>query len=115
MGWARARSASSGSASVAGIDGRSVARVRVYEMLLTHGHDDHTGSAAALAARTGAYVVAPRGDAPRDHPRPARSRPQLADWEVPLFEQVTPNVPPAPPVIPDLLLTATASAGSTTR
>ena len=27
-------------------------------------HDDHTGSAAALLARTGARVVAPRDDAP---------------------------------------------------
>ena len=78
-------------------------RVRVYEVLLTHGHDDHVGSAAALAARTGARVIAPRDDAPvitRDRPGPA---PQLADWEVPLFEQVMPNVPQAPPVVPDRL------------
>jgi glyoxylase-like metal-dependent hydrolase (beta-lactamase superfamily II) len=47
--------------ALAGIDGRPVDRVRVYEILLTHGHDDHTGSAAALAARTGARgVVHPR-------------------------------------------------------
>jgi glyoxylase-like metal-dependent hydrolase (beta-lactamase superfamily II) len=88
-------------AALAGIDGRPVDRVRVYEMLLTHGHDDHTGSAAALAARTGARVVAPRDEAPvitHDRPGPA---PQLADWEVPLFKQVMPKVPQAPPVIPD--------------
>lgn len=68
------------------------------------GHDDHTGSAAALAARTGARVIAPRDDAPvitRDRRGPA---PRLADWEVPLFEQLKLNVPPAPPVVPARLV-----------
>lgn len=90
--------------ALAGIDGRPVDRVRVYEMLLTHAHDDHTGSAAALAARTGARIVAPRDDAPvitRDRPGPA---PQLADWEIPRFKQVMPNVPQAPPVVPNRLV-----------
>ena len=36
--------------TLARIDGRTIDDVRVYELLLTHGHDDHTGSAAALAA-----------------------------------------------------------------
>jgi glyoxylase-like metal-dependent hydrolase (beta-lactamase superfamily II) len=91
-------------AVLAGIDGRPLERVRVYGLLLTHGHDDHTGSAAALAARTGARVAAPRDDAPvitGERPGPA---PQLADWEVPLFRQVMPNVPQAPPVVPDRLV-----------
>ena len=86
--------------TLAGIDGRAIDDVRVYELLLTHGHDDHTGSAAALAARTGAGVITSRDEAPvmtGERPAPA---PQLADWEVPLFEQVTPNVPPARPVVP---------------
>jgi glyoxylase-like metal-dependent hydrolase (beta-lactamase superfamily II) len=30
--------------------------------------------------------------------------PQLADWEVELYQQVTPNVPPAPPVHVDVQL-----------
>lgn len=34
-----------------GIDGRPMDRVRVYEMLLTHGHDDHTGSARRPSGR----------------------------------------------------------------
>jgi glyoxylase-like metal-dependent hydrolase (beta-lactamase superfamily II) len=34
--------------ALAGIDGRAADDVRVYEVLITHGHDDHTGSAAAL-------------------------------------------------------------------
>jgi glyoxylase-like metal-dependent hydrolase (beta-lactamase superfamily II) len=66
-------------AALPAIDQRPVDQVRVYEMLLTHGHDDHTGSAAALAARTGAWVIAPHDDAPvitRARPGPA---PRLAD------------------------------------
>ena len=65
-------------AALAGIDGRPVDRVRVYEVLLTHGHDDRQGSAAALAARTGARVIAPRDDAPvitRDRPGPPLNLP----------------------------------------
>ena len=90
--------------ALAAIDGQPVDHVRLYAMLLTHGHDDHTGSAAAVAAATGALAIAPRDDAPvitGDRPAPA---PQLADWEVPLFERVTPNVPQAPPVVPDRLV-----------
>lgn len=36
--------------------------VRVSQIFLTHGHDDHTGSAAALAAITGAAIVGPALD-----------------------------------------------------
>ncbi len=83
---------------------RPAGRVRIYQILLTHGHDDHTGSAAALAERTGARVIAARDEAAtisRDRP-PAP--PVLLDWERPLFEAVTPNVPPAPAVRPDQLV-----------
>ncbi len=83
---------------------RQAGPVRIYEILLTHGHDDHTGSAAALVERTGARVIAARDEAPtirRDRP-PAP--PVLLDWEIPLFQAVTPNVPPAAPVWPDRLV-----------
>jgi glyoxylase-like metal-dependent hydrolase (beta-lactamase superfamily II) len=30
--------------------------------------------------------------------------PELAEWEVPLFQEVTPKVPQAAPVVPDLLV-----------
>jgi glyoxylase-like metal-dependent hydrolase (beta-lactamase superfamily II) len=46
--------------SVAGSAGRDVA---IRDVLLTHGHDDHTGSAAALAERSGARILGPTGDA----------------------------------------------------
>jgi glyoxylase-like metal-dependent hydrolase (beta-lactamase superfamily II) len=69
-------------------------RVLVYDILLTHGHDDHTGSAAALAERTGARVVAPRDEAAVISGEQGAPHPVLADWEVPLFAAVAPNVPP---------------------
>jgi glyoxylase-like metal-dependent hydrolase (beta-lactamase superfamily II) len=72
--------------------------VRIADVLVTHGHDDHIGSAAALADRTGARVLGPAADAPViEGERPAPP-PDLADWEVALYEQALQHVPPAPPV-----------------
>jgi glyoxylase-like metal-dependent hydrolase (beta-lactamase superfamily II) len=88
-------------AALAGIGGRPAP---LHEVLLTHGHDDHTGAAAGLRDRTGARLVASRGEAgviARERPAPP---PRLADWEVPIFEQVTPNVPEAPPAVADRLV-----------
>jgi glyoxylase-like metal-dependent hydrolase (beta-lactamase superfamily II) len=77
--------------------------VRITEILLTHGHDDHTGSAAALKAVTDATVRGPRLDADVIEGRAARADPQLLEWEVPLFERFG-HVAPAPPVALDGLL-----------
>jgi glyoxylase-like metal-dependent hydrolase (beta-lactamase superfamily II) len=71
--------------------------VRVAEILLTHGHDDHTGSAAALKAITGAKVRGPALDSDVIEGRAAPADPRLRDWEIPLFEQFG-HVAPAPPV-----------------
>jgi len=71
--------------------------VRLTEILLTHGHDDHTGSAAALARLTGARVRGPALDADVIEGTAARADPQLLDWEIPLFERFG-HVAPAPPV-----------------
>jgi glyoxylase-like metal-dependent hydrolase (beta-lactamase superfamily II) len=93
-----------------GLAGCAPAEVEIVEIFLTHGHSDHTGSAAALVARTGARVVAPVGDAPLVRAERSAPPPQLTDWEVPLFEQVMPGVPlqqrlaPAAAVIPDRLV-----------
>lgn len=77
--------------------------VRVTEILLTHGHDDHTGSAAALKAITGAKVNGPALDADVIEGRAARPDPRLREWEIPLFERFG-HVPPAPPVTLDELV-----------
>ncbi|WP_414169542.1 MBL fold metallo-hydrolase [Streptoverticillium reticulum] len=58
------------------------------DIVLTHAHFDHTGSAAGLAAATGARVLAGAADAPvvrGDAPGP---EPVLRDWEIPVFEAV---------------------------
>jgi glyoxylase-like metal-dependent hydrolase (beta-lactamase superfamily II) len=47
-------------ATLAGIERQPVEHVRVHEILLTHGHDDHTGSAAGLVAATGSGGSATR-------------------------------------------------------
>ncbi|HEX3749343.1 MAG TPA: MBL fold metallo-hydrolase [Streptosporangiaceae bacterium] len=57
-------------------------------IVLTHFHDDHVGSAAELAARSGARVLAHRVDAPvirGDMPGPA---PQFTDEEKTLRERM---------------------------
>ena len=90
--------------SLSGINGQPEGEVVVNDILLTHGHGDHTGAAEALRDRTGARVLAPAIDAPiieGERPVPA---PRLADWEIPLFHQIAPLVPPAPPVRVDVRL-----------
>ena len=90
-----------GLGSVAGSTGRDVA---IRDVLLTHGHDDHTGSAAALAERSGARILGPTGDASVIEGDSAAPVPSLRDWEVPLYEQALQHVPPAPPVQIDVLV-----------
>jgi glyoxylase-like metal-dependent hydrolase (beta-lactamase superfamily II) len=70
------------------------------QVVLTHGHADHAGSAAEVSAWTGAAVLAGQADAPflqAGAPLPA---PDLADWERPIYDQVTGQLPatPVPPV-----------------
>lgn len=96
--------------SLGGLAGSAPEEVKIVEVFLTHGHSDHTGSAAAIVARSGARVVAPVGDAPLIRAEQSAPPPQLTDWEVPLFEQVMPGVPleqrlaPAAAVLPDRLV-----------
>jgi glyoxylase-like metal-dependent hydrolase (beta-lactamase superfamily II) len=65
-------------------------------IVLTHWHEDHTGSAAALAARHGAEVVAHRLEAPVVRGATAGAPPVLEEFEVPIRASVPP-LPPAPP------------------
>ena len=79
------------------LGGTARAEAHLGEIVLTHGHDDHTGSAAALVALTGARVRGPALDAEVIEGRAARTDPKLLDWEIPLFERLG-KVAPAPPV-----------------
>jgi glyoxylase-like metal-dependent hydrolase (beta-lactamase superfamily II) len=86
------------------LEGALGAPLRLRDIVLTHGHDDHTGSAAVLARRTGARVFGPALEADVIEGRREREEPRLLDWERPIFEQVMPRVPPAPPVRLDVRL-----------
>ena len=69
----------------------------VRHVVLTHFHADHTGSAAEVAALSGAQVVAGAADAPfvrGDRPGPEAV---LTDAERPLLAAVSAGLPPAPP------------------
>ncbi len=67
------------------------------EIVLTHCHNDHAGSAAALAEATGAAVLAGADDAPAIRGTAPQPPPVLEDWERPLYDSVTSGLPPAPP------------------
>lgn len=88
--------------SLSAIGRTPLREVRVYEIVLTHGHDDHTGSAAGLVERTGARVLASTIDTPIIEGVQPAPEPQLADWEVALYERIHPAVPPARPVHVDV-------------
>ena len=92
-------------AAVGGL-GLSLAGLR--QIILTHFHDDHAGSAADLAARSGARVLAHRADAPvirGEMPGPA---PEFTAEEQTLHAQIVAaagGLPPAPPCPVDQELT----------
>lgn len=65
-------------------------------MVLTHFHADHMGSAAEIAGWGGVEVFAHRADAPFIRGEVDGPPPRLADWELPIFEQVHTQMPAAP-------------------
>jgi glyoxylase-like metal-dependent hydrolase (beta-lactamase superfamily II) len=65
-------------------------------IVLTHWHEDHTGSAAELAARHGAQVVAHRLEAPVIRGEALGAPAVLEEFEVPI-RAALPALPPAPP------------------
>lgn len=69
---------------------------------LTHFHPDHIGGAAELAAKGQVTVLAQRGDAPFIRAGGAGPGPDLADWERPIYDQVTSQLAarPAASLIP---------------
>ena len=75
-------------------------------VVLTHFHADHIGAAADIAGRGEIAVLAHQADAPFIRAEAAGPSPDLADWERPLYDQVTSQAPsqeaaepPAPPRI----------------
>jgi glyoxylase-like metal-dependent hydrolase (beta-lactamase superfamily II) len=74
---------------------------QVTEIVLTHYHNDHRGSAADLAAQTGATIIAHRIETPVIRGEQPQLAPVLLDWERPIFDAVSPKVPPANPVAVD--------------
>jgi glyoxylase-like metal-dependent hydrolase (beta-lactamase superfamily II) len=71
------------------------------QVLLTHAHADHYGSAHELASLTGAELLGPAEEADIFAGRRPRAEPQLSEWERPLFEQVMPLVEEPAPVTLD--------------
>lgn len=69
---------------------------RLRRIVLTHWHEDHTGSAAELAARHGAEVAAHRLEAPVIAGRAAGAPPVLEEFEEPI-RAALPPLPDAPP------------------
>jgi glyoxylase-like metal-dependent hydrolase (beta-lactamase superfamily II) len=74
----------------------------VDRIVLTHGHVDHTGSAAELRSATGARVMAGAGDAAEIRAGSAVPPAVFEDWEVPIYQRVSVGLPAvAPPVVVD--------------
>jgi glyoxylase-like metal-dependent hydrolase (beta-lactamase superfamily II) len=68
------------------------ATLEVVEIILTHFHRDHTGSAAELVRRTGARVVAHAADAAIIEHRESPPAPRLTELERPLAEMLLGDV-----------------------
>ncbi len=82
----------------AALAGIGLDRDAVVRIVLTHFHDDHAGSAAAVRAWAGAEVVAHAAEAPVVRGDVAGPFPaDLLPVERELLAQVTAGMPPAPP------------------
>jgi glyoxylase-like metal-dependent hydrolase (beta-lactamase superfamily II) len=69
-------------------------------MVLTHGHVDHSGSAAELQQATGAPALAGAGDAAAIRTGAAVPTPVFEDWEVPIYQRVSASLPDTAPPVP---------------
>jgi len=66
-------------------------------LVLTHFHADHTGAAADITSWGEIEVLAHHAAAPFIRAEAAGPPPDLADWEQPLYDQVTSQLPSQPP------------------
>ena len=78
--------------------------VPVRQLLLTHAHPDHYGSARQVALRTGAELLGPAQEADVFAGRMQLAAPRLQRWEQASFEQAVAQVRPPEPVELDRLL-----------
>ncbi|SEG80754.1 Glyoxylase, beta-lactamase superfamily II [Thermomonospora echinospora] len=69
----------------------------VRRLVLTHGHVDHVGAAAEIAAWGEVTVYAHRAEAPIIRGEAPEPPPNLADWERPIFERANAGLPPGRP------------------
>ena len=68
------------------------------QIVLTHSHKDHAGSARALAELTGAIVLAGESDAPVITGTIAEPEALITAEERPFYDRIAPMIPPAAPV-----------------
>jgi glyoxylase-like metal-dependent hydrolase (beta-lactamase superfamily II) len=73
---------------------------RIDRIVLTHGHVDHTGSAAELHQATAAPVLAGAGDAAEIRAGTALPPPVFEDWELPIHQRVSVDLPDTAPPVP---------------
>ncbi len=76
----------------------------IRQIVLTHSHRDHAGSADALARSTGAKVLAGDDDASVIAGMGDELAAVITAEERPFYESITPTIPPAPPVRVDRVL-----------
>ncbi len=90
--------AGSGADIAAAIESLGLRKEDLHRVIVTHGHNDHYGSAAEVRAWNGAPVMAHRLDAPVIRGEDPGHRPALADWERELWRTLRiDELPPGPP------------------
>ncbi|HEV7650196.1 MAG TPA: MBL fold metallo-hydrolase [Actinophytocola sp.] len=100
--------AGSGPAIEAALGELGLARSAVERIVITHGHEDHDGSAAEVRAWHGAPVLVHEADAAFVTGEARHPEPVLTDFDAPVWERMTEartSIPPNPPSTVDVRLT----------
>jgi glyoxylase-like metal-dependent hydrolase (beta-lactamase superfamily II) len=79
----------SGAAIAAAVESLGLPRSAVRRIVITHGHEDHAGSAAEIRAWDGADVYVHAADAPVVRGERRRAEPVITDFERPYWDRVT--------------------------